>query len=148
MSTHEAVQRALTEIPAKRDALDARDDEISEAIRTVEVALRNLKLGIAMFLPVTFIEGDWERDLALGWSKVNGAWSLSISEVDDDVVTTLLGGSRSLRAFMTKPDDDGLSPIERLIVTAPQALERALVEQRATEPLRRLIDALKAAKLL
>lgn len=148
MSTHEAVQQALAEIPAKRDALDARDDEISEAIRTVEVALRNLKLGIAMFLPVTFIEGEWERDMMLGWSKVNGAWCLSVSETDDDVVASLLSGSRGLRAFMTKPDDRGLSPIERLIVTAPQALERVLVEQRAVEPLRRLIDALKAAKLL
>lgn len=149
MSINEKVQNALLEIPARQDALNQRDDEISNAIHQVETSLRYLRLTVPVFLTVTFAEGEWEREVVLGWSKVNGTWCLSVSETDDDTTTPLLtGGTRGMRAFMTRPDEDGLSPIERLVVETPQALERMLTQERATEPLRRLITALKAVTRL
>jgi len=81
--------------------LDALDDQLSRMIPEYEEALKNLRLGVALTVPLDAVGPDYRRYFS--FEKYGGSWRLLIEEGPDDdpeswTQTPLASASRDERA--------------------------------------------------
>lgn len=134
---------ALAAIPGRRDGLDHIDAVLSAALRHVQRVLQQLKPGV----PTTIVYETAGHAL-LSFRKWNGQWCLvhGTEENDAEKDQPLLSSSRLTRAEVFTVAEDGVTPIERLIVGVVDALETCTLERTPQlEAARRLQAVLWAA---
>lgn len=141
-----SLAEALASIPARRNTLNALDDQLAQAIQHIERVLHE-GLKIATPCDITYDVEDGRFVLAYG--KMNGKWVLIWgSEAEDDTRDTpLLGAPRGRRAEVFTIDPaTGVSPMERLLVEAAESLSY-YADERAPqlETAKRLIQTLSDA---
>lgn len=115
-------------IPERRDKLNAIDDYLSMAIRHVETVLRT---GLKVSTPCEITYDAEHGRYVLGYGKWNGQWQLTWGSADDDDMkdTPLLSASRAVRAEVFTAEPAGVSPMERLLIQAAEALSRYATER-------------------
>lgn len=139
------VREALAQIPSRRDALDAADNQLSRAIRHVQHALCELRVCVPVDVSMPTEDGEqWLR-----FDKRSGQWAIRWGKDDNpDNDQALLSAPRLVRAeaFSVARSETGLAPIEALVVSAAETLG-AVREERthALEVAERLRSALEAA---
>lgn len=137
----EAIVSVLARLAARTPELDRLDDEIGGLIGRVEVALRSLRLGMLLRVPIL---DDGDRWQSLTFEKVNGTWRLVVnsglwgeSDIDEKPLSDCDRETR-LAAFR-----DGT--IEKLLLSAGDQLEEAIKEREAAlRSGRRFIDVVES----
>lgn len=116
------VAEALATIPRDRDALNAIDDKIAQAIRRIETLLSDLRVGVSA-------ETDYETPdgrFVLSYARSNATWHImwgSEAEDDDTKDVPLLSAPRHARGEACTPcGDTGLTPIENLVIALARQL--------------------------
>lgn len=140
-----SLEEALAAIPARRDKLNALDDQLSLVIRHIETTLHE---GLKISTPCEITYETEDGRFVLGYGKWNGKWQLMWGSPDGSVAkdTPLVSASRATRAevFVTEPS--GQSPMERLLVEAAESLSY-FADERAPQLVtaRRLLQMLADA---
>lgn len=142
------VEEALAAIPGRRNVLSQIDLELSHAIRFVEQALSELRIGI----PVEITYGTDEGNFVLTFRKHDGRWQIlrGVEGSDDSTHdAVLVGEPRHIRAeVFTVPTGSSVSlaPIERLFVSAAETLaEHTSDRSPQLDVARRLVAVLEKA---
>jgi hypothetical protein len=87
---YESVSTAFSKLHSVAAELNAVSDELGKYVADIDVSLKKLNLGIAVWVKVSGWEGDQHRgDLSywtedLGYSKIGGKWGISLRRVDGD----------------------------------------------------------------
>jgi hypothetical protein len=101
MDEPEQLAAALARAQEAAKELNALDDQLSRMIPEYEEALKNLRLGVALSVPLDVTGPDYRRYLS--FEKYGGSWRLLIQEGPDDdpeswTQTPLASASRDERA--------------------------------------------------
>lgn len=132
------VTEALALIPENKAKLDAVDDLLRATIRHVEDVLNELRPGVPAAVDYS---GNGPLRILL-FQSARDRWIIARADADVDVDVPLLSASREVRAEVFRPDLEGLSPIERLIIKIAGALQ---AEGSARSPLLDVAKRLTAA---
>lgn len=137
---------ALASIPARRNTLNALDDQLAQAIQHIEHVLHE---GLKIATPCSITYDGEDGRFVLAYGKMNGKWVLIWGgEAEDDTQdTALLCAPRGRRAeVFTSDPTTGMSPMERLLVEAAESLSYyAAMRAPQLATAKRLIQALADA---
>jgi len=83
----ERVSTSFSKLTSIATGLNAVSDELGKSVAQVDSALKNLNIGIPVWVPIKGRDGGemedyeyWSEDL--GYSKINGKWGISIRRVE------------------------------------------------------------------
>lgn len=108
------LEEAIAAIPAKRDALNIADDQISMMIQSITAGLMNLRVGISASITYSNADGAY----VLTWRKKDREWGIvwgNEDNEDDSNDVFLLRAPRHVRLEVFERTGEH-SPIEQLII--------------------------------
>lgn len=143
MDTVSELEAALADLRASADELDKLDDELTALIPEVEEALRGLRLGVRISVPIEV--GDrWGKYLA--FDRHGQTWRLVVEDGPDDGDPD----DWTVNALANAPRDDRAAVFEYhlnklLLSAADQIKAKAKARRAALEGTKVVVESVKKA---